>query len=186
MNRFTIFLELFKNMKQVIFYPLLFLILHFNHVDNGNYRSIHTIKKLEDTSNFAIIKFDKFYHGSAFDKSCKSTTLSSFEVKKLQNLLDSIVSWHNNFLRMDSGLDYNSITLDLSNYKRQFIPVLNVKGEKEVLVNCICLESIANLKRVKINWRKDLFKVNDGGKCHFHLIINLTTKEYRNFIVNGN
>ena len=172
-------------MKQIIFFSFLSLALHFNGKDYlPQDRKTFLIQK-EDTTNFTIIKFDKSNH-AVFNKSYKQTKLSKTEIKDLQKVLDSIVNLHNQFLKMDSSINYNDLAIDLNQYKRQFIPAINIKGEKEVLVNCICLQDIPSLTKSKINWRKDSFKVNDGGKCYFHLVINLRTKEYKYFTVNGN
>ena len=68
--------------------------------------------------------------------------------------------------------------IDLKRYDRQFIAVINKKGEKEVWVNCFRWTS-------SNNWKKKIFRIDDGGNCCFHLKINLSKKSYYNFSVNG-
>ena len=72
----------------------------------------------------------------------------------------------------------DEFVISLSNYKRQFIPVTNEKGEKVVWVNCFCDE--------KEYWRKSIVFVLDGGNCYFNVKINLTQRTYYNLRVNGN
>ncbi|OQP66504.1 hypothetical protein A3860_13545 [Niastella vici] len=67
--------------------------------------------------------------------------------------------------------------MNISAYKRQYVPAINDKGEKVVWVNCFCGTSR--------NWKKDLIVVNDGGSCYFNVTINLTSHKYENLIVNG-
>ena len=178
------FIEHSISMKKSILYSTLF----FAFIWGGRLDAIDHVlsppQPKEDTSNFSVIRFSKSNH-FMFDKSYKPTSLSKTEIQALQMLLEKFVAEHNAFLKMDTTLNSLDLNLDLRQYKRQFIPALNQKGEKEVFVTCICLEDIPGLIRSKINWRKDVFKMNDGGKCYFLLFINLNTKQYRNFTVNG-
>ncbi|RZJ14962.1 MAG: hypothetical protein EON51_19015 [Acinetobacter sp.] len=70
--------------------------------------------------------------------------------------------------------------INLKDYKRQYFPILNKQGEKEVVINCFCYVSDNN------NWKTEEVVVNDGGKCYFNLKINLQTEKYYDFSVNGN
>ncbi len=72
---------------------------------------------------------------------------------------------------------YGKLT-DLSKYKRQLVPYLNAKGEKEVWVNCFCSD-------FGQDWRKEIIQVDDGGRCFFNLRINLMTKKGFDLRVNG-
>jgi len=75
-------------------------------------------------------------------------------------------------------INVKDFVIDLKKYKRQYIAVINSKGEKEVWVNCFC-------DTWKKNWRKELIFVLDGGNCYFNLKINLTKGEYYDLMVNG-
>ena len=68
--------------------------------------------------------------------------------------------------------------LDWSAYKRQYIPVINDKGEKEVWVNCLC-------QTIDSDWKKRAIIVMDGGNCFFNFTISLTTKNITDFSING-
>jgi hypothetical protein len=56
---------------------------------------------------------------------------------------------------------------------------MNTKGDKEVWVNCFCRNAVGN-------WKEELILVQDGGNCYFQLKVNLNTKKYYEFTVNGN
>ena len=71
------------------------------------------------------------------------------------------------------------IEINLTDYKRQYVPIINTQGEKEVWVNFFC-ESFAADK-----WRTKTVQVEDGGKCYFNIKINLNTKEYYDLDING-
>jgi hypothetical protein len=88
-------------------------------------------------------------------------------------------------LSRDTLLSKIKSSLDLSMYKRQLIAVTNPKGEKEVFVNCICTSAIPGLFKSGLDWRKEYFKVNDGGSCYFKVFLNLKTGTYYAFQVNG-
>ena len=71
----------------------------------------------------------------------------------------------------------SNLTIEFSDYKFQFVPVINEKGEKEVWANSFCGEFE--------NWKTQIVQVDDGGKCFFNLYINLNQKSYYRFSVNG-
>jgi hypothetical protein len=71
--------------------------------------------------------------------------------------------------------------IDLKRYKRQYIGVTNEKGEKEVWINCFCIDP----HNPKMNWKKEFVMVKGGGNCYFNLKVNLTTKKYYDFDTNS-
>jgi hypothetical protein len=79
----------------------------------------------------------------------------------------------------DYNLKIDNFVIDLTRYKRQYFPVINSAGQKEVWVNCFCND-------FDKNWRTEMLIVDDGGNCYFNLTINLTTKTFSSFMVNGN
>jgi hypothetical protein len=121
-----------------------------------------------------------------FDKAYKKVNLSEMDIETIRELLEKSVEDYNSAIIKDTTYKGSkSRLLELSTYKRQLIPVTNTKDEKEVLVSCICTADIPNLYKSGINWKEDYFKVNDGGKCYFRFFLNLTTKQYYSFLVNG-
>jgi hypothetical protein len=89
--------------------------------------------------------------------------LSSEELSKIDSILQQCT---------------NKIGSHLSQYKRQYVPSINDKGEKVVWVNCFC-------SKWDRNWKKELIRVEDGGSCYFNVTINLVTGKYDDLRVNG-
>jgi hypothetical protein len=102
-------------------------------------------------------------------KDCENTSVNKNELLEIEGILNECVNNYNT--------EHKS-KLNLKKYKRQYVIVINKKGEKEVWINFLC--DVEN-----INWKEDLVDVSDGGSCYFNLKINLATKSCYNFIVNG-
>lgn len=128
-------------------------------------------KLIEKIQNYAIIKYERKSHDFVF-KNVKSSNLDDSEIEKLENITSEAVEKYN--LKQN---EYGKIK-DLSEYKFQYIPVYNSKREKEVWVNAFCSD-------FKIDWKKQIVAVDDGGSCYFNLKINLTNSNVYDFWVNG-
>lgn len=127
-----------------------------------------------DTTKFAILPLDTSYYQF---KDSKSTVLLQKDLNLTEKIL--IKCLDNNNQNQDTSkhlLEY----IDLGNYKRQYIPFINKRGEKLVWVNCFCIGDI-NFP----DWKKEIVMVDDGGSCYFNVIINLTTKKYGKLFING-
>lgn len=129
-----------------------------------------------DTSKIAIIQFDK-KRNYPFDETFNAAKLTQMELQLVDSLLSACVGWYNNSLDKDKrgwGID-----LTTHNYRRQLVVATNKDGQKEVWVNCFCYTWNNN------NWKTQILLVDDGGNCYFNFKINLATKKYYDFIVNG-
>lgn len=105
-----------------------------------------------------------------FEKSTK-TTLTESELTEIEVILKRMVREHN------TGA--GSIrTISLRGKKRQYVPVINKNGEKEVWINFFCGTH-------HDKWRDDIVVVFDGGNCYFNVKINLAQVEYYDLIING-
>lgn len=71
---------------------------------------------------------------------------------------------------------------DLNGYTRQYVGVITPKGEKIIWINCFYS---SNPDKDYSNWKKEPVMVLDGGANYFSIKINLTTKDYYDFWVNG-
>ena len=71
--------------------------------------------------------------------------------------------------------------IDLKNYKRQYIGIINKGGEKEVFVNCFYSRHIEDAPY----WKNKLVFVCDGGNNFFDVKINLAKTIYYDFQTNG-
>lgn len=124
-----------------------------------------------DTSYIAIFPFEK---KSAFRKSAQLTRTDLVEIDKI--LLKFAEDYNKHMLSFISPKDDKSnYLIDLKDYKRQYTPTTNSKGEKEVLIYCIC-------NSANTNWKKERIVVKDGGKCYFTLKVNLVTKDYESVV----
>jgi hypothetical protein len=139
-----------------------------------------------DTSIYAVLPYDT--SNQWIFKKANSTVLSSEEIIEVEKLIQKCIDEHNieQQKQFDTitkehpeyGLKKNNFVIDLTRYKRQYFPVINDKGEKEVWVNCFC-------NTWNNDWRKNLVFVFDGGNCYFNLKVNLTKEAYYELMVNG-
>ena len=124
-----------------------------------------------DTSRYAIIKFQK--SDNWLFKNSKPTTINRKEVELIEKILKKAVESYNKEVKK------NSFAIrPLAVYRKQFVPVINRKGEKEVWVNCLCDDD-------DDGWKKGIIMVDDGGNCYFNLKINLTKKTFSQIMING-
>ena len=68
--------------------------------------------------------------------------------------------------------------MELKNYKIQYVPYLNEKGEKEIWINGFC-------NNFNMDWKKEIIYVFDGGNCYFTIRLNLSTGECIEIGTNG-
>lgn len=148
---------------------------------------VFSIIKAEDEPNYKIFPFSKDI-SAKFDNKCKSAKLNRADLESIDKILTNLIGVYNKSrlteyhkLRQQKPTippDIKDYVIDLKDYKRQYIAVINSKGQKEVWVNCIC-------NAASKDWKKGLIIVLDGGKCYFNVKINLKTKKFSNFVVNG-
>ena len=141
---------------------------------------------LVDTELIAIIPFDTTNYW-LFEKA-QSTGLNMDELKLIEKIIIECVSKYNPEQRKqfeeisnkhpNENFRLKDFIIELDRYKRQYVPVINVKGEKEVWINCFC-------DTWNSDWKKEILDVLDGGNCYFQMKINLTEKKYYDFMVNG-
>jgi len=139
-----------------------------------------------DTSKIAVLPYDTAYY--FIKKGNKATALTNEDLKNIELILTRCINEYNpkqeiEFQEIskkypDYEFDKIHFVIDMARYKRQYIATINAKGEKEVWVNCFCGFS-------HNYWRKSPVFVMDGGNCYFNLIINLSTGEYYDMMVNG-
>lgn len=115
-------------------------------------------------------------------KGAKPTALSQDDFLVIDSIINQAVNGYNVRLQKQ----YTELKKDdelfihLRNYKRQYVPVINKQGEKEVWVNCLCYNELPIP-----DWKTQIVIVFDGGHCYFDIRINLTTKKTTGLSVNG-
>lgn len=141
-----------------------------------------------DSTVFTVLEFNPGWYWVF--KNAKPATLNSEDLAEIEKILQRSIADNNQEerkrlqqqnlenpenQRTETGYEID----DLSRYRRQYVPVINEKGEKVVWVNLFCNY------RSKEDWRTDIVMTSDGGNCFFELKVNLTTKTYSDFYVNG-
>lgn len=112
--------------------------------------------------------------------------LTKTETDEIDRLLRQSVDEYNQkqeeefakWKELDSTLKKDDFMINLAEYKRQYVPVITETNEPEVWVNAICYWAGER-------WRKEIIRVDDGGKCYFNVKINLSKKTYSNMTVNA-
>jgi hypothetical protein len=117
----------------------------------------------------AFFKFDKNRDSYLFNKNSQLYHLSNDDVLKIEDLIGKRVAVYNKTA--------NSTIKQPNKYYKQLIAIINVRGEREVWVNCCC--------SVQSSWKKQIQIVKDGGTCNFQIKINLTKNIINSFRVNG-
>lgn len=138
------------------------------------------------TPEYVILKYDSMMHW--LFKDSKPAELNLSEVKEIELLLSKCIDAYNpkqlkkfekdNKENPGYKISKTQYIIDLKRYDRQFVAILNSKGEKEVWVNCFCIIS-------SNSWKRHIFQVDDGGNCFFNVKINLNKKTYYKLRVNG-
>jgi hypothetical protein len=126
-----------------------------------------------DPSRYVVFKFDKT-NDFVFMNSdhARPTTLSPSEVDDMESLVDSAYQQ----LLKNLPANYQGLK-HLSAYKRQYVAIINGKGQKEVRINFFC--------DAPKDWRKNVIIVEDGGACYLQITINCTLRKASELIPNG-
>ena len=121
-----------------------------------------------DTSTIAIFPFEKKYHYLL--ENATATILTNEELELAENIFQQCV-------RENQSNEEKQPLRDLKVYKRQYIPFIDLVGNRKIWVNCLCHDDYY--------WKTEIFKVADGGSCYFNVIINLSTKNYSDLQINS-
>lgn len=147
-----------------------------NRQSDSNSSKNDSVRYEVDTSRIAVLPLEEVSHFHIFNNTI-STELTLNEYEIIEDLLRECIANYNKNSEPDgSGYD---CTIDLSNFKRQYVAVVNSDGDREVWVNCFCRGHDV------VNWKKYIVFARDGGNCFFNLKINLTKKQYYDLMVNG-
>ncbi|MDT0651900.1 hypothetical protein [Autumnicola edwardsiae] len=122
-------------------------------------------------------------------ESGEPTDLRLEEIRNVEEILERAVK-ENNGLQKEALKEQNAenpenkwtetgFELEKKNYYRQYVPIINEKGEKVVWVNLSC-------RKLPENWQTELLPpVADGGNCYFNVKINLTRNTYLDLRINS-
>ncbi|WP_133256860.1 hypothetical protein [Hymenobacter edaphi] len=129
----------------------------------------------------AVLSYDSI--GYKVFPDARAAPLNAQELGQVERLLAACINTDNQQRRRLSQSRFaresidQGLLIDLRNYNRQLIPVLNKQGEKEVWVRCFC--------KVPPYWRTRFVIVMDGGNCYFSVKLNLTRNRWYELMING-
>jgi len=127
-------------------------------------------------SSIAVIPFDRSGNW-LFNNNYTPVSLTEKEIKEIDTLINISISEHNSSLSKELR-EFYGIDFKKYKYKRQYVAVINGKGEKEIWINAFC-------STMGDKWKKEILLVEDGGNCFFNLKVNLKTKKCFGLSVNG-
>ena len=140
-----------------------------------------------DSTDFSILEYKSNWYW--IFKNVQPANLSEKELIEIEVILKRGISENNleqKRLLEEHNRNYpenkwteTGFELKLDGYKRQYVPVINEKGEKEVWVNFFCDDWGTH------KWKTEILVVLDGGNCYFNLKINLMKKSYSELSING-
>lgn len=140
-----------------------------------------------DSTSYVVLDFEP--EDSRLFEGGRKTTLIETELIEIEEILSNLVEKHNweetkrlnerNAEYPEDKWEETGYELVLEGKRRQYLPVINESGEKEVWINFFCDDFGAE------DWKNQIVEVNDGGNCYFDVKINLTQKTYYDLMVNG-
>ena len=74
----------------------------------------------------------------------------------------------------------NNIDTNYFHYRKQYVPFIDKSGKRKVWINCFCDDSDDFSY-----WKNHIVFVDDGGRCFFNVIIDITDNTFSNLQVNG-
>ncbi|MDR2718678.1 MAG: hypothetical protein LBB89_11535 [Treponema sp.] len=133
--------------------------------------------------NYVIIPYNQ--ENKQLFKESIPADLTKDDIINIDNILPMIISEHNKKVKANPYVEsWMNQELDLSRYLRQYVPVLNKNGEKEVFVNCFAADKLF-INGWKETWNSEFLIMSDGGNDYFEIIINLNTGTYSHFYIHG-
>lgn len=138
-------------------------------------------------STYVILDYKSDWHW--IFKDAKPTKLSEDELAEIERIIEQAVKENNEQQRKDleahnkehpnNQWTETGFELETKGFKRQYVSVINDKGQKEIWINFFCDDWESE------NWKSDIMVVLDGGNCYFNLKVNLETKTYSDLSING-
>ncbi|WP_157972796.1 hypothetical protein [Aureibaculum luteum] len=78
------------------------------------------------------------------------------------------------------------------NLYKQYVPYIDNNGSRIILLNTFCLPPEEHFEEINgkhesklMDWKKEFYKVDDGGPCYWRININIDKEEYFNLGING-
>ena len=178
-------------MKHLIYFIILLILTNCNRFEKEKYDLKEKVKI--DTSKIAILTYNsndiknKIIFGNSLNTELSNTDLTKIELA-LKSVVDKVnIQQEKRFATLQKdypkeNYQLSDFIINADNYKRQYIAVLNAKGEKEVLVN-LFQKDIPDSKEG--NWKTKIVWAHGGGLLFFKFKINLSKNKYYDVWINA-
>jgi hypothetical protein len=154
-----------------------------------------------DTSRIALLPLDTSrYCCYDFSKgqnlfNLRPAELNTAELQLIRTIINECLGKYNSVqeniiqeeIRAFPGHDSeirSILTIDLKNYRCQYMAFLHPNGDKETKVNCFRHPDPWGFNHK--DWKHKIVHVSDGGNSCFSLYVNLTKRSSHDFHVNSN
>jgi hypothetical protein len=179
-----------STVRQIIFI-LLISVIACNKQTKGTDQAIETQTENSNfqipDSTYANLNYKSDWHWIFED--AQPTTLSENELFEIELIIKRAVRENNEQQRdrlekrnknyPDNQWTETGFELKTKGSKRQYVPVINSDGKKEIWINFFCDDWGSE------NWQTDILIVDDGGNCYFNLKVNLETRTHSELSING-
>ncbi|MDN3594179.1 hypothetical protein [Zunongwangia endophytica] len=168
------------------------LIITFNQNNKFDRKSTEDLKNNSiqefklDSSDYVLIKFEPKYEWIVGKG--RATDLNNSELLQIEDILEKAVEENNKrqktYLKKHNEenpkdkWNKTGYELNLKKFKRQYLPIINDKGEKVIWINFFCKDENPIPK-------DRIIMMLDGGNCFFNIKINLTKNTYYDLQING-
>lgn len=173
------------------YFPLIVFVLLLLACKDKNVKTEVEEKFSLAKTEYTILPFSENSH--YIFKDVTASSLSEKELIEIEIILQEMILEHN--VGQAKTLEKHNkeypkyqwketrFELKTEGYRRQYLPVINEKGEKgekEVWINFFCAFDTDD-----VYWRTIIPQVADGGNCYYSFKVNLATKEIYDLHING-
>jgi hypothetical protein len=120
---------------------------------------------------YTILQYNRKEHDDIF-KNGSPTSLSASEIIVIEKIVGNKIR--------ETIKSHNKGAKSKHKFYRQYVPVINGMGEKEVFVQCF-----AEYYFEDSSWKEYLVRIADGGSSVFSVWVNLNSKTSNGFSIHG-
>lgn len=180
-------LDLSKSFRYIGIFSISSFLFSCQAADNGTF----DYSQLSfDTSSIAIFTWDTTKYD--FPKNSEPLPLKQEDIKVIDSIVEVAVLAYNQKYEPPAGKEgkydlreLESYKINLSQYRRQYVPYEDVNGQPIILIRFFCAHDCYCGEFSQ--WKEHLGsgKIYDGNTCVFRLKIDLNKKDYKDFMVGG-
>ncbi|WP_412464410.1 hypothetical protein [Flavobacterium mekongense] len=133
--------------------------------------SSQSVESKQIDFEYTILKYNRKEHEDIF-KNGSPTSLTDSEIIEIEQIVGNKIR--------QTIKSHNKDVKTKHKFYRQYVPVINGMGEKEVFVQCF-----AEYYFEDSSWKEYLVRIADGGSSVFSLWVNLNSKTSNGFSIHG-